>query len=79
MSQIGFFIYDQSYDYLSSSSFKSNGKIRSFYYKNSEEGYDANDTLCFAEYEKNKNLDDYDITRCKEFKSDLWDMKQIYT
>ena len=60
MSQIGFFIYDQSYDYLSSFSFKSTGKIRSFYYKNSEEGYDANDTLCFAEYEKNKNLDDYD-------------------
>ena len=69
MSQIGFFIYDQSYDYLSSSTFKYTGKIRSFYYKNSEEGYDANDTLCFMEYEKNKKLDYYDITRCKEFKS----------
>ena len=69
MSQIGFFIYDQSYDYLSSSTFKYTGKIRSFYYKNSEEGYDANDTLCFMEYEKNKKLDYYDITRCREFKS----------
>ena len=69
MSQIGFFIYDQAYDYISSSSFKSTNKIRSFYYKNSEEGYDANDTLCFVEYDPRKRLNDYDLLICKDFKS----------
>ena len=69
MSQIGFFIYDQSYDYHNSLSFNFSNKIRSFYYKNREEGYDANDTLCLTEYDSSKKLNDYDLLKCKNFKS----------
>ena len=69
MTQIGFFIYDKSYNYKSSISFKFKDQIRNFYYRNNEKGYDANDTLCFIEYESNKNLNDYNINKCKSFKS----------
>ena len=69
MTQIGFFIYDKSYNYKSSISFKFKDQIRNFYYRNNEKGYDANDTLCFIEYESNKNLNDYNINNCKSFKS----------
>ena len=69
MTQIGFFIYDKSYNYKSSISFKFKDQIRNFYYRNNEKGYDANDTLYFIEYESNKNLNDYNINNCKSFKS----------
>ena len=69
MTQIGFFIYDKSYNYNSSKSFRYKNKIRNFYYRNNEEGYDANDTLCFIEYDSHKNFNDYDLKICKLFKS----------
>ena len=67
MSQIGFYIYDNAYNYNASSSFKYSNKIKSFYRKNHEKGYDANDTLCFIEYNSNMNLNNLDIKKCKAF------------
>ena len=67
MSQIGFYIYDNAYNYNESSSFKYSNKIKSFYRKNHEKGYDANDTLCFIEYNSNMNLNNLDIKKCKAF------------
>ena len=69
MSQIGFYIYDNAYDYNSSSTFKMSTKIKNFYHKNHERGYDANDTICLIEYAQNLNLNDLDIKKCKHFPS----------
>ena len=67
MSQIGFYIYDNAYNYNSSSTFKISNKIKSFYHKNHERGYDANDTICLIEYDKNMDLNNLDIKKCKKF------------
>lgn len=67
MSQVGFYIYDNTYNYNSSSSFKYSNIIKSFYRKNHEKGYDANDTFCFIEYNSNMNLNNLDIKKCKTF------------
>ena len=67
MSQIGFYIYDKAYNYNSSSSFQSSNKIKSFYLRNSENGYHANDTLCLMEYDSKRKLNSYDMKNCKIF------------
>ena len=69
MSQIGFYIYDNAYEYNSSSTFKMSTKIKSFYHKNHERGYDANDTICLIEYTPNLNLNNLNIKKCKNFRS----------
>ena len=46
MTQNGFFIYENAYNYNSSSSFMKNNKTESFYKRNYEEGYKSNDTIC---------------------------------
>ena len=67
MSQIGFYIYDKAYDYNSSSSYKFENSIKSFYHKDSEKGYDSSDNLCLVEYDPKKKLNSYDIKKCKNF------------
>ena len=67
MSQIGFYIYDDAYNYNFSSSFKRAKDIKSFYHKSYEKGYHANDTLCLIEYNPKKNLKDLDLTKCNYF------------
>ena len=69
MSQIGFYIYDNAYEYNSSSTFKMSTKIKSFYHKNHERGYDANDTICLIEYTPYLNLNNLNIKKCKNFPS----------
>ena len=69
MSQIGFYIYDNAYEYNSSSTFKMSTKIKSFYHKNHERGYDANDTICLIEYTPDLNLNNLNIKKCKNFPS----------
>ena len=66
MTQIGFYIYDNAYNYNSSFSFKFKNSTRSFYYKNSEIGYDANDTLCLID-DSNQNISALDIKKCNDF------------
>ena len=66
MTQIGFYIYDNAYNYNSSFSFKFKNSTRSFYYKNSEIGYDANDTLCLID-DSNQNISELDIKKCNDF------------
>ena len=65
MSQIGFFIYENAYNYNSSSSFKQAYNIKSFYKKNYEEGYLANDTLCLIPFSNKKELNN--IKNCVNF------------
>ena len=67
MSQIGFYIYDSAYDYNNSNSFNIAKEIKSFYFKNHEKGYDANDTLCLVEYNPKNNLNDLNIKNCNNF------------
>ena len=59
-------IYDNAYNYNSSFSFKFKNSTRSFYYKNSEIGYDANDTLCLID-DSNQNISELDIKKCNDF------------
>ena len=67
MSQVGFFIYENAYNYNSSSSFNKDLKIKSFYKKNYEEGYLANDTLCLLPYKNDKDLNKINIKKCNNF------------
>ena len=67
MSQIGFFIYDNAYDYNSSSSFNQEFKIKSYYKKNYEEGYLANDTLCLIPYKEKQDINNLPINNCNNF------------
>ena len=67
MSQIGFYIYNKSYDFNSSLNFRYSKSQQCFYLKNGEKGYDANDSLCLVEYEKNKDINDYDSKKCNNF------------
>ena len=46
MEQVGFFIYENAYNYNSSSTFMKENKTTSFYKRNREEGYISNDTIC---------------------------------
>ena len=79
MSQIGFYIYENAYNYNSSSTLIKSDKIKSFYLKNSENGYDANDTLCFNEYKEKMDLNDYDIKKCKIFNSVNFELLKDYS
>ena len=67
MSQIGFYIYNKSYDFNTSTTFRYSKSQRSFYLKNGEKGYDSNDSLCLIEYEKNKDINDYDSEKCNNY------------
>jgi hypothetical protein len=67
MSQIGFFIYDKAYNYNDSSSFKKAPETKSFYKKNYEEGYLANDTICLVPYEKKIDVPNINIKNCHNF------------
>ena len=46
MGQVGFYIYENAYNYNSSSSFMKDNKTISFNKRNYEKGYISNDTLC---------------------------------
>ena len=46
MEQIGFYIYENAYNYNLSSSFMKENKSQNFYKRNNEEGYISNDTIC---------------------------------
>ena len=46
MEQLGFFIYENAYNYNLSSSFMKANESKSFYKRNNEEGYISNDTIC---------------------------------
>ena len=67
MSQIGFYIYDDAYNYKYSSSYKRTKDIKSFYHKSYEKGHHANDTICLIEYEPKRNLNDLDLKKCDNF------------
>ncbi len=56
MTQIGFFVYENAYDYNSSSSFDQVSNLKSFYLKNYEEGFLANDTLCLLPYNEKQDI-----------------------
>ena len=67
MTQIGFFIYENAYNYNSSSSFKQEYKIKSFYKKDYEEGYLSNDTLCLIPYINKIDINNINIKNCNNF------------
>lgn len=67
MSQIGFFIYENAYNYNASSSFNQIHDIQSFYKKNYEKGYLANDSLCLIPYSSTPDLNNINIKECKNF------------
>ena len=67
MSQIGFFIYENAYDFNSSSSFNQSSQSRNFYQKNGEEGYVANDTLCLVPYDAKIDINNLNIKKCNNF------------
>ena len=67
MTQIGFFIYENAYNYNSSSSFKQEYKIKIFYKKDYEEGYLSNDTLCLIPYINKIDINNINIKNCKNF------------
>jgi hypothetical protein len=68
MSQVGFFIYENAYNYNSSSSFEKDLKSKNFYKRDYEEGYLANDTLCLLPYSNEKDLNKINIKKCNYFK-----------
>ena len=61
MGQVGFFIYENAYNYNSSSSFMRDNKTKNFYKRNNEEGYISNDTLCIYNL---KDLNEPKIEKC---------------
>ena len=67
MSQVGFFIYENAYNYNSSSSFDKDLKSKNFYKRNDEEGYLANDTICLLPYNNEKDLNKINIKKCNNF------------
>ena len=67
MSQLGFFIYENAYNYNSSTSFCQSFNIKSFYKKNYEEGYLANDTLCFIPQNENNDINNLNVRKCNNF------------
>ena len=81
MTQIGFFVYENAYDYNSSSSFDQVSNLKSFYLKNYEEGFLANDTLCLLPYNEKQDINNIDIKKCNNFekiKFSLLKSKQKY-
>ena len=62
MEQIGFFIYENAYNYNSSSTFSKKNKTKSFYKRNNEEGYISNDTICLYNI---KDINNPKIEKCK--------------
>ena len=68
MSQIGFFIYENAYNYNSSSSFNRTNSSRSFYKKNYEEGYWSDETLCLVPYDSKLDINNLNIKNCNNFK-----------
>ena len=67
MSQIGFFIYGNAYDYNSSTSFNKSFNIINFYKKNYEEGFLANDTLCFLPENEQNDINNLNLKKCNDF------------
>ena len=67
MSQIGFFIYENAYNYNFSSSFQKSIGSKNFYKKDQEEGYIANDTLCLLPYTEKIDVNNINIKNCKDF------------
>ena len=67
MSQIGFFVYENAYNYNLSSSFKQAYNIKSFYKKNYEKGYLANDTFCLIPFINKPDINNINIKNCKNF------------
>lgn len=67
MSQVGFFIYDNAYDYNSSSSFNQEFKSKYFYKRNYEEGYISNDSLCLIPYKEKQDINNLPINNCNNF------------
>lgn len=67
MSQMGFFIYENAYDCNSSKSFNHSNTTKSFYRKNYEEGYLANDTLCLVPYDTKIDINNLNIRKCNNF------------
>ena len=55
MTQIGFYIYENAYNYNNSSSFMKDNKTKDFYKRNREQGYTSNDTLCLDYINNIKN------------------------
>ena len=81
MTQIGFFVYENAYDYNSSSSFDQVSNLKSFYLKNYEEGFLANDTLCLLPYNEKQDINNINIKECNNFekvKFSLLKSKQKY-
>ena len=62
MTEIGFFIYENAYDYNSSSSF--NIDLSS---QNSKGGYLSNDTLCLIPFEQKQDIYNLNIRKCNNF------------
>ena len=67
MTQIGFFVYENAYDYNSSSSFDQVSNLKSFYLKNYEEGFLANDILCLLPYNEKQDINNINIKKCNNF------------
>jgi len=65
MSQVGFFIYENSYNYNISSSFMRNNKSQKFYKRNNEEGFISNDTICL------NYINTFQIEKCKNDKTSV--------
>ena len=61
MEQIGFFIYENAYNYNSSSSFLKDNKTNQYYKRNNEEGFLSNDTLCIYNI---KDINNPKIEKC---------------
>ena len=68
MSQMGFFIYENAYKCNSSSSFNQSYQSKSFYRKNDEVGYLADDTLCIVPYDTKIDINNLNIKKCNNFK-----------
>ena len=63
MSQIGFYIYDNAYNYNNSFSFMKENKSRTFYKRNNEEGFISSDIICLNNIDTfKKNI----IEKCKK-------------
>ena len=67
MSQIGFFIYDNAYNYNTSFSFNKSLESKKFYKKENEEGYLANDTLCLIPHTAKIDISKVNIKNCNNF------------
>ena len=83
MEQIGFYIYENAYNYNLSSSFMKENKTQRFYKRNNEEGYISNDTICLNHvndiiYNKYEKCEDNKIVSFALLNSNKKEENSIY-